>query len=108
VLGRADEVIVTGGENVAPAMVAGLLADHPAVAEAAVIGRHDDEWGTRVVAVVVPADPERPPSLGDLRRFVRQRLAPAAAPRELVLVDALPLLANGKVDRKALLGTPPA
>ncbi|MGH8909267.1 MAG: AMP-binding protein [Egibacteraceae bacterium] len=103
VLGRADDLIVTGGENVAPAAVAALLAEHPAVAEAAVVGRPDPEWGQRVAAVVVPADPSQPPTLDALRRFVTARATPAHAPRELTLTDALPLLPNGKLDRTALL-----
>ncbi|MGH8899246.1 MAG: AMP-binding protein [Egibacteraceae bacterium] len=103
VLGRADDVIVTGGENVAPATVAGLLAEHPEVAAAAVVGRCDPEWGQRVVAVVVPTDPRRPPALEGLRRFVAERATAAHAPRELVLVDALPLLGSGKLDRAALV-----
>jgi O-succinylbenzoic acid--CoA ligase len=103
VLGRADDVIVTGGENIAPATVAALLSEHPGVAEAAVIGRPDPEWGQRVVAVVVPADPCTPPALDALRRFVTGRATEAHAPRELVLVDALPLRASGKVDRAALI-----
>lgn len=104
VLGRADDVIVTGGESVAPAAVAGLLTEHPGVAEAAVIGRCDPEWGQRVVAVVVPADPRQPPALDALRRFVAGRATGAHAPRELILVDALPLLGSGKLDRAALVG----
>lgn len=102
VLGRADEVIITGGENVAPVAVAGILAEHPAVAEATVVGRPDHEWGQRVVAIVVPRDPRQPPSLDALRGFVAERGSPAQAPRELVLVDRLPLLRSGKVDRAAL------
>jgi o-succinylbenzoate---CoA ligase len=107
VLGRADDVIVTGGENVVPVVVAGLLAEHPGVAEAAVVGRPDPEWGQRVVAVVVPADPGQPPALEGLRRFVTERATAAHAPRELVLVDALPLLGSGKLDRAALIGASP-
>ena len=108
ILGRADELILTGGENVAPAAVAAVLADHPGLAEAAVIGRPDPEWGERVVAVVVAADPDRPPTLASLRRFVAERATPAQAPRDLVLVERLPLLPSGKVDRAALLGSEPA
>jgi o-succinylbenzoate---CoA ligase len=96
VLSRIDDVIVTGGENVAPAAVATLLAEHPGVAAAAVVGRPDPEWGQRVVALVVPADPRQPPALEGLRRFVAERATAAHAPRELVLVDALPLLPSGK------------
>ncbi|CAN5542499.1 o-succinylbenzoate--CoA ligase [soil metagenome] len=102
VIGRADDVIVTGGENVAAGEVAELLARHPAVAEAAVVGRPDPEWGQRVVAVVVPADPAAPPDLAQLRAFVTAAAAARHAPRQLVVIDRLPLLPTGKVDREAL------
>ncbi|HWB72534.1 MAG TPA: AMP-binding protein, partial [Egibacteraceae bacterium] len=100
VLGRCDDVIVTGGRKVAAAEVAGLLAEHPAVAEAAVVGRADPDWGERVVAVVVAAG--EPPTLEQLRRFVAQHAAAFKAPRELVVVGTLPRLASGKLDRRAL------
>jgi O-succinylbenzoic acid--CoA ligase len=102
VLGRADDVINTGGEKVVAAPVAGVLATHPAVAEVAVVGRPDPEWGERVVAVVVPADPDAPPGLRALRDLCREHLPAHAAPKELVLVSALPLLPNGKTDLAAL------
>ncbi|MCB1039607.1 MAG: hypothetical protein KDA94_08780, partial [Acidimicrobiales bacterium] len=60
------------------------------------------DWVERVVAVVVPIDPAAPPTLGDLRALVRDRLAPAAAPRELRVVDALPRTSLGKVARADL------
>jgi O-succinylbenzoic acid--CoA ligase len=102
VLGRADDMIVTGGENIAPAAVAAILSEHPQVADAAVTARPDPEWGQRVVAIVVPADPGCPPSLEALRGLVAEQATPAHAPRELVLADALPLLPSGKLDRAAL------
>lgn len=102
VVGRADDVVVTGGENVAADEVAALLASHPRVAEAAVTGRADPEWGERVVAVCVPADPGQPPTLGDLRGFLAGRAPAHAAPRELVLTSALPRTTLGKPDRARL------
>ncbi len=102
VLGRADDVIVTGGANVVAGRVAALLAAHPAVADAAVTGLPDPEWGQRVVAVVVPRDPVDPPALAALRDFVAERAPRHEAPRQLVLVDRLPLLDGGKLDRRAL------
>ncbi len=102
VLGRADEIINTGGEKVAPAEVAAVLETCPGVREAVVIGEPDDEWGERVTAIVVPADPADPPSLAALRAAVIQRMPRSAAPRALVVVTEMPLLASGKPDRAAL------
>ncbi|OUC98237.1 AMP-binding protein [Streptosporangium minutum] len=99
VLGRADDVINTGGEKVVAAAVAAVVAEHPAVADAAVIGRTDPEWGERVVAVVVSA---APPTLAELRAFAKERLPAYAAPAELVLVPEIPLLPNGKPDLATL------
>jgi O-succinylbenzoic acid--CoA ligase len=101
VLGRADDVLVTGGEKVAPAEVEGALAEHPAVAEAAVVGVADPEWGQRVVAVVV-LRAGAGLTLAEARRHVAERVSAVAAPRELRVVDALPLLPSGKLDRLAL------
>ena len=100
VLGRHDDVIVSGGENVSAVAVAGVLGDHPGVAEAAVVGVADPEWGQRVVAYVVPAG--TPPSHDALRDWVAARLGRAAAPREVRVVAALPRLGSGKVDRVTL------
>jgi o-succinylbenzoate---CoA ligase len=105
VLGRADDFIVTGGENVAPRAVETLLGRHPQVREVVVVGRPDEEWGQRVTAVVVPANASRPPTLAELRSFVLAHAADSLAPRELVLVPSLPLLPSGKVDRRTLTGT---
>lgn len=100
VLGRADDVINTGGQKVIAGEVAAALARHPGVSDVAVVGRPDPEWGERVTAVVVPAGPA--PSLDELRAWVRETLPPYAAPRELRLVDAIPLLPSGKPDRRRL------
>lgn len=97
--GRADDVVVTGGEKVAPAAVEAVLAEHPSVVEAAVVGAPDAEWGQRVVALVVL---RAPLTLEQARDHVASRLGRAAAPREVRHVDALPLLASGKVDRGAV------
>jgi O-succinylbenzoic acid--CoA ligase len=99
--GRADDVIVTGGENVVAGAVAAVLAAHPRVAEVVVTGVPDEHWGQRVVAVVVGRGGEAP-TLAELQRFCADRLPPAAAPRALVLVDELPRLPSGKPDRLAV------
>ena len=102
VLGRRDDLVISGGVNVHPDEVEAVLATHPGVAEAAVTGRPDPEWGQRVAAFVVPRDPASPPTLAELRAFTRRRLAAAKAPRELVLVPALPRGPSGKLLRRLL------
>jgi O-succinylbenzoic acid--CoA ligase len=100
--GRIAEMIITGGENVWPRPVEAALEAHPGVAEVAVAGCPDAEWGQRVVAWVVPADPAAPPSLAELRATVAGQMAPYAAPQQLVLLDRLPRTAIGKVRRDRL------
>jgi O-succinylbenzoic acid--CoA ligase len=102
VLGRIAEVIVTGGEKVWPEPVERLLATHPGVSQVAVWRRSDPEWGQRVVAWVVPSDPAVPPALDELADMVASRLAHWAAPRELVVVPALPRAPGGKPRRSEL------
>ena len=98
VRGRADDVINTGGHKVLPGEVATVLQACPGVRDAAVLGQSDPEWGERVVAVVVPADPRDPPTLKMLRMHVKERLPRYAAPSRVVLVDAVPMLPSGKPD----------
>src|SRR5689334_3844348 len=98
VRGRADDVITTGGHKVVPGEVAAALQSCPGVREAVVVGQPDPEWGERVVAVVVPADPADPPNLELLRRHVRERLPRYAIPSRVVMVDAVPMLPSGKYD----------
>jgi o-succinylbenzoate---CoA ligase len=102
VRGRADDVIITGGHKVIPGEVAAVLGTCPGVREAVVVGRPDPEWGERVTAVVVPADPADPPGLELLRTHVSARLPRYACPSEVVLADAIPLLPSGKPDLAAL------
>ena len=98
VRGRADDVINTGGRKVVPGEVAAVLETCPGVRDVAVVGQPDTEWGERVVAVVVPADPADPPTLELLRLHVRQRLPRYASPSRVVIVDAVPMLPSGKHD----------
>lgn len=102
VVGRIDDLINTGGEKVWPHEVEVALREHPKVAEVGVGGRQDTEWGQRVVAFVVPADPAEPPGLDELRAFAAARVARHKVPRELVLVDELPRTFSGKLRRAAL------
>jgi O-succinylbenzoic acid--CoA ligase len=82
-----------------PAAVEAVLRRHPNVADVVVVGVPDEEWGQRVVAVVVLRGPL---TLQQARDLVSGSLPRAASPRELRVVDALPMLASGKVDRMAL------
>jgi O-succinylbenzoic acid--CoA ligase len=100
--GRADDVIVTGGVNVAAQAVEAVLAGQPGVAAVSVVGRPDPEWGMRVVALLVPDDPARPPDPDSLRAAVTGALGRAHAPREFRMTAGLPLLPSGKVDRVAV------
>jgi o-succinylbenzoate---CoA ligase len=102
--GRLDDVVVTGGVNVAPQAVEAVLREHPDVLDAVVFGRPDDEWGQRVVAAVVPARGATP-DLAALRPWVTERLGGPAAPRELHRIDAVPTLHTGKPDRRGVAAT---
>jgi O-succinylbenzoic acid--CoA ligase len=106
VSGRLDDVVVTGGVNVAPAAVEAALREHPDVSDAVVFGRPDETWGQRVVAAVVPA-PGATPDLTVLRAWVSERVGGPAAPRQLHVLDALPLLHTGKPDRRAVAALTP-
>jgi O-succinylbenzoic acid--CoA ligase len=105
VLGRVDDVIVSGGVKVPAAAVARRLREHPRVDEAEVVAISDPEWGQRVVAVVVSQSgiaTRNVPPLDDLRNWVSQVHPREWAPRQLVRVREIPLLHNGKVDRLAI------
>jgi O-succinylbenzoic acid--CoA ligase len=102
VLGRADDVIVTGGLKVAPGVVEAVLLGLPGVVEAVAVGAEDAEWGQRVVAVVVPAPGHPDPTLDAVRAAVRSAVAAHAAPRQLLVLDRLPLRGPGKPDRAEL------
>jgi len=101
VLGRVDDVVVTGGVNVPGPAVAARLREHPDLAAAEVLGVPDEEWGRRLVAFVVPRDGAAP-STQELRDWVAAERPRSWAPRQVVAVRAIPLLANGKPDRLAL------
>lgn len=105
VLGRLDDVVVSGGVNVPLPAVARRLAAHPAVAQVEVVGVADTEWGQRVRAFVVPGsagDAGTRLDLDALRDWVAEQHPRAWGPRELVVLAELPLLPNGKVDRARL------
>jgi O-succinylbenzoic acid--CoA ligase len=105
VLGRVDDVIVSGGVKVPASAVARRLREHRRIDAAEVVGIADPEWGQRVVAVVVSqagVAARNVPPLDDLRNWVSQVHPREWAPRQLLRVPEIPLLANGKVDRRAI------
>jgi len=105
VVGRVDDAIVTGGENVHPARVVDALRDVDGVADAAVVGLPDEEWGQRVAALVVPADgPAGKPGLtaDSVRDALDGRLAAFAAPKTVGFADEIPRTHSGTVDREAV------
>jgi O-succinylbenzoic acid--CoA ligase len=100
--GRRGDMIITGGENVWPDAVERVLAQHPLVAECAIAGVGDEEWGQRVVAWIV-TNGGSVPVLEEIRDFVAESMPRFCAPRQLVFVEALPRTALGKVLRRALV-----
>jgi acyl-CoA synthetase (AMP-forming)/AMP-acid ligase II len=98
---RIDDLIVSGGENVVPAEVEEVLLRHPAVADAAVIGREDPEWQQAVTAVVV-LEGGAEATADELRRHCAEFLAGYKVPKRVELASALPRTPSGKLMRRAL------
>jgi acyl-CoA synthetase (AMP-forming)/AMP-acid ligase II len=104
IVGRARDVIRTGGETVAPTEVEAVLSTHPAIGEIAVVGVPDPQWGEVVTAVVVVRAGTTAPDLEALRSFCTGRLAAFKQPRRLAVVDALPrTAATGQVQRTLIV-----
>ncbi|EME23575.1 AMP-binding protein [Rhodococcus triatomae] len=102
---RVKDMIITGGENVYPVEVESVLAEHPAVAEVAVVGMPDARWGESVTAVVRLVDAENAPTEAELVAFTTARLASFKKPRRIHFVTDLPRNASGKVLKKSLRET---
>ena len=102
IVDRIKDLIITGGVNVGPTEVEAILAMHSSVADVCVIGVPDEEWGERVVACVVATDPTNPPTLDELRGFVRQYLTAPKAPKELRIIREIPRSPAGKPLRRIL------
>ncbi len=100
--GRRGDLIISGGENVWPDVVEAVLVKHRAIADVGVVGVADHEWGQIVTAYIVPAESSSPPTLDEIRAWVRERLPAFMAPRSIVLVDALPRTSIGKLQRSLL------
>jgi fatty-acyl-CoA synthase len=101
VLGRDDDMVVIGGENVYPNQVEDVLHAHPSVADVAVVDVPDEEWGARLVAHVVAADGAQPDEK-ELQALVKDKLAKFAVPREVRSIDELPRNSTGKVLKREL------
>jgi acyl-CoA synthetase (AMP-forming)/AMP-acid ligase II len=103
-VGRSKEMYVRGGYNVYPVEVEAVLSTHPAVAAVAMVPGPDPVMGEVGTAVVVPRDPDSPPTLETLREYAATGLADYKLPDAIQLVDELPLTAMEKIDRVALRG----
>ena len=101
-VGRISDTINTGGEKVFASRIAGALCAHPGISEVQVIGVPDPDWGQVVAAVAVAPDPQKAPTLEELREFCAAVLARHELPRRLHFVEQIPLNTNGKADRQAL------
>jgi acyl-CoA synthetase (AMP-forming)/AMP-acid ligase II len=98
--GRADDVIVRGGENISPGEIEDVLLEHPGIAEAAVLGVPDAEWGERIEAVIVPV--ASAPQAADLQEWVRARLRSTRVPERIHVRSTLPSTETGKLLRRVL------
>lgn len=102
VVDRIKDLIISGGVNVSPTAVEAALIGHPRVADVAVAGAPDDEWGERVVAHVVPVDPGEPPDLDALRAFAAHSLPAPSLPRDVRVTERIPRTPGGKIRRVEL------
>lgn len=96
--GRASELIISGGENIAPLEVEQLLEQHPSIRAACVFGLPDEQWGQQVVAVLVL---QAPVEAQALERWLRARMAGFKRPRRFYVLESLPMIGVGKLDRRA-------
>jgi fatty-acyl-CoA synthase len=102
IVGRLKDMIIRGGENLFPAEIEEVLYRHPSVAEAAVVGLPDEKWGEVVAAFIRPADPGAPPTVSELRSYLRDHLSPQKTPTLWFQVDAFQLTGSGKIQKFAL------
>ena len=99
--GRSDDTIIRGGENIAPAEIEEVLLRHPGIAQCAVVGVPDDEWGQRIAAVVVPR-PDVSLDAAEVQDFARRSLRGSKTPEIVSFVDALPFTETGKLLRRVV------
>ena len=98
VTGRVKDMIIRGGENIYPVEIENVMQEHPAIAEAAVVGLPDPRWGEIVVCFLRPVGAERP-SPAELTAFCRQRLSPQKTPARWEYVESWPLTGSGKIQK---------
>ena len=109
IVDRTKDMIVTGGFNVFPREVEDVVAEHPSVAQVCVIGTPDEKWGEAVTAVVV-LRPERRPQRGsrwptmtaEIQAAVKERKGSVQSPKQVIVVDSVPVTALGKPDKKSV------
>src|SRR6476619_2324684 len=101
IVGRDDDILVSGGENVYPRAVENALAEHPEIADNAVIGVPDEDYGQRLVAFVVPRA-ETDVSEDSVREFLKDRVSRFEQPRDIRIVEEIPRNPAGKVARNEL------
>ena len=99
--GRADDIIVRGGENMSPGEIEDVLLEHPSVADCAVVGVPDEQWGEAVAAAIV-VKPGESVGADELREFVKQRLRSSRAPQHIAFRAELPYNETGKLLRRVL------
>ncbi len=104
VLGRADDIVITGGEKVSLTELERIIRTHPSVMDVLCAATPDAEWGVRIQAAVVTTSPL---TLAELRDFVGERLGRYAAPRAMVILTEIPLRGIGKPDRGAIASLKP-
>ncbi|MEB3021349.1 class I adenylate-forming enzyme family protein [[Mycobacterium] crassicus] len=102
IIGRSDDTIIRGGENIAPAEIEDVLVEHPEVGQVAVVGAPDPEWGQIIVACVVPA-PGTSPDPDALREYVREQLRGSRTPDRVIFRPELPTTPTGKVLRRDIV-----
>jgi fatty-acyl-CoA synthase len=102
IVGRLKDMIIRGGENLFPVEIEEVLYQHPAVAEAAVVGLPDEKWGEVVAAFIRPVDPASPPTVAALREHLRAHLSPQKTPTLWFQVDGFQLTGSGKIQKFAL------
>jgi acyl-CoA synthetase (AMP-forming)/AMP-acid ligase II len=102
IVGRNDDTIIRGGENIAPAEIEDVLIHHPAVQSVAVVGVPDDHWGQAIIATVV-LEPDHDPDPEELRQYVRAKLRGSRTPDRVIYLRELPSTATGKILRKEIV-----